>query len=217
MRRTAGFEDDGAMLDRVIEEMRRQLYEAKKQVCVAMVDERALRRHADRHAAHAASWESRAMLAVRAGDDALARAALLRKAEEDELAVTYEGQWLDQKRSVDSLRTALGALERRIDDASRQRRLLAARMSRANAQRTIAVALANMHGASAWSPLERLESRVVQIEAEVDAAADVGELSLEAEFAALEARMRVDEELAALKRGLAGGQAKKALPPGLSD
>ncbi len=101
--------------------MHLQVVEAKRQVCVAIADEHVLRRRAERHRAEASSWEGRAMLAVKAGDDELARAALVRKGEADELATTYEAQWLDQKRSVDTLRDALRALDQRIHEASRQR------------------------------------------------------------------------------------------------
>jgi phage shock protein A len=76
-----------------------------------------------------------------------------------------------------------------------------------------------MQGYSPWAPLERMEDRVMQLEAEVDAVAEIGgsvDLSLEAQFAALEARTRVDEELEALKRRLAPQRPRRALPPGLS-
>lgn len=212
-----GADDPGRTLDRIIYEMNVQLIEAKKQVCVAIADEHRIRRTAERHRADATSWEERAMLAVRAGDDALARAALVRKGEADELATTYEGQWLDQKRAVDTLREGLHALDRRIHDATRQRAQLIARINRAYAQRTIAATLAQMNGYAPWAPLERMEDRVSQLEAEVDAVAELGggvDLSLEAQFAALEARNRVDEELEALKRRLASSRPRRALPPG---
>lgn len=213
-----GADDPGRVLARIIGEMNLQVQEAKRQVCVAIVDEHALRRQVERHRSEAAVWETRAMLAVQAGDDGLARAALLRKGEADELVATYEAQWLEQKRSVDVLRAALHALDHRIREASRQRTLLVARANRAHAQRTIAETLAHLHAYSPWTPLERMEDRVVQLEAEVDAAYDLhgADLSLEAQFAALEARTRVDDELAALKRRLNGHAPKKALPPGMS-
>jgi phage shock protein A len=217
--RSIGVEDPGRTLDRVIYEMNVQLIEAKKQVCVAIADEHRLRRTAESHRTEATSWEQRAMLAVRAGDDGLARAALLRKGEAEELATTYEAQWLEHKRAVDTLREALHTLDRRIHDATRQRAQLIARMNRAYAQRTIAATLAHMQGYSPWAPLERMEDRVMQLEAEVDAVAEIGgsvDLSLEAQFAALEARTRVDEELEALKRRLAPQRPRRALPPGLS-
>jgi len=218
MHRMAGAEDPGRALARIIAEVHLQVREAKRQACVAIADEHVLRRHVERYRAEAASWEQRAVLAVRAGDDDLARAALVRKGEADELATTYEAQWIDQKRSVDMLRSALRALDERIHEASRQRALLQARMNRAYAQHTIAATLAHLQGASPWAPLERMEDRVVQLEAEVDAAVDLyggADLSLEAQFAALEARTRIDDDLAALKRRLHATAPKKALPPGM--
>ena len=212
-------DDPARTLDRIIYEMRFQLALAKKQVAVAIADEHRLRREVERQAAETSAWERRAMMAVRAGDDALARAALLRKGEHDELQKTYEAQWAEQKRAVDALRAALRALDHRIAEASRQRNMLLARLSRANAQRTIAITLSNMNGYSPWTPLERMEDRVSQLEAEVDATADVfggADISLEAQFAALEARSRVDDELDALKRRLDAERPKKALPATLS-
>lgn len=208
--------DPTQTLDRLVLEMRAQLHIAQKQVCVAIADERVLRHHVDQHAAASAHWERRAMQAVRAGDDGLARAALSRKAEEDEMTATYDAQWRDQRRSVDNLRAALRGLDQRIADAGRQRNVLIARYRRAEAQRTISATLGALSAHSPWTSLERLEERVVQIEAEAEAAADLhGEdLSLEARFAALE-RSSVDDELAALKlrMSLRGEGPRRCLPP----
>jgi phage shock protein A len=54
---------------------------------------------------------------------------------------------------------------------------------------------------------------VMQLESEVDAVVELGgdELSLEAQFAALE-RGNVDDELAALKRRMLADRPRKALP-----
>lgn len=209
-------EDPAKMLDSIVFEMRQQLIEAKKQVCVAIADERALYHRAAHHAAEAAAWERRAMLAIRAGQDDLARAALVRKADQDDLAGTYNAQWADQKRAVDQLRQALSALSQRIDDASRQRTMLVARVARAHAQRQIATTLSNLDGFSPWSTLERMEERVVQMEAQADASAEMGgmhEVSLEAQFRAL-AASSVEDELAALKRRMAleAPPVRRALP-----
>lgn len=208
--------DPSQTLDRLVLEMRAQLHAAQKQVCVAIADERVLRHHVDHHAAASAHWEQRAMQAIRAGDDGLARAALARKTEQDELTATYDAQWRDQKHAVDNLRAALRALEHRIADANRQKNLLVARWRRAEAQRTISATLGALEGHSPWTSLERMEDRVLQIEAEVEAAADLrGEdPSLEARFAALE-RSRVEDELVALKMrmSLRGDGPRRALPP----
>ena len=210
-------EDPARLLDQVIIDMRSQLELAKRQVCVAIADERVLRRHVDDHAREAAQWEKRAMMAVRAGDDNLARAALARKSAADDLAAQYETQWAEQKRSVDALRQALRGLDARIGDAMRQRTMLIARLARANAQRTIAATLSNLEGMSPYSTLERMEQRVVQMEAEVEAVAELDprhDMSLDAQFAALASASTVDDELAALKRryALECERERKALP-----
>lgn len=210
-------EDPARLLDQVIFDMRSQLELAKRQVCVAIADERVLRRHVDDHAREAAQWEKRAMMAVRAGDDNLARAALARKTSADELAAQYETQWAEQKRSVDALRQALRGLDMRIGDAMRQRTMLIARLARANAQRTIAATMSNLESMSPYSTLERMEQRVMQMEAEVEAVAELDprhDMSLDAQFAALASASTVDDELAALKRryALECERERKALP-----
>lgn len=157
------------------------------------------------------------MMAVRAGDDNLARAALARKTSADELAATYEAQWAEQKRSVDGLRQALRGLDMRISDAMRQRNMLVARVARAQAQRTIAATLSSIDGVSPYSTLERMEQRVMQLEAEVEAVAELDphlDTNLDAQFAALATTTAVDDELAALKRryALECERERKALP-----
>jgi phage shock protein A len=212
-------EDPEKMLNQVILDMQMQLIEAKKQVAVVIADEKRLHRQAAEAQHHAESWERKAMLAIRAGDDNLARAALHRKAEHDEMAGLFTEQWQAQRRSAETLRYALHGLSAKIDDAHRQRRVLIARARRAEAQRMIAHTLSNLHVSSPLGILERMESRIAQAEAEAEAIADMGghlEPSLEAQFRALEARSSVDDELAALKRRVLGeGEARprRALGP----
>lgn len=214
--RIARAENPARILDQIVLEMRQQLVEAKKGVCIAIADEKVLRYQLDRHLADADAWEKRAMMAVRAGDDGLARAALTKKAQTDELVQGYGAQWADQKRAVDNLRAALSQLSTRIDEAARQRTMLVARAARAQAQRTIAATMARLDHASPWSTLERMEERVLQLEADAEAAGELDyghDASLEAQFRALAAGS-VDDDLDALKRRMAldGPRERRALP-----
>src|SRR6266550_66566 len=72
-------EDPEKMLNQVAIDMANQLIEAKKQVAVSIADEKRLAKQAEQEAANAAEWERRAMLAIKSGDDALAKEALKRK------------------------------------------------------------------------------------------------------------------------------------------
>ena len=74
-------EDPEKMLNQIVVDMSNQLVEAKKQVASAIADEKRLAKQVESRDGTAAEWERRAMLAVRAGDDALAKEALARKKE----------------------------------------------------------------------------------------------------------------------------------------
>lgn len=199
-------EDPEKMLNQVLVDMKSQLVEAKKQVAVAIADEKRLKKQYQQEAEKAAEWERKAMLAVKAGDDNLARAALARKGEHDEVAETLRQQWEAQKQSVEQLKLALRGLDAKIEEAKRKRNILVSRQKRAEAQRTINETLTNINSTSAFDTFERMSDRVTQLEAEAEATAEIGalpEASLELQFKALEASTGVDDQLSRLKNKMA--------------
>lgn len=200
-------EDPEKMLNQVLVDMKSQLVEAKKQVAVAIADEKRLKKQYEQEAAKAAEWERKAMLAVRAGDDGLARAALARKTEHDDVSETLRQQWEAQKQSVEQLKGALRGLDNKIEEAKRKRNILVSRQKRAEAQRTINETLSNINSTSAFDTFERMSDRVTQLEAEAEAVSELGgalpESTLESQFKALEASTSVDDDLSALKEKMA--------------
>ena len=202
-------EDPEKMLNQVLVDMKGQLVEAKKQVAVAIADEKRIKKQYEQEVAKAADWEKKAMLAVRAGNDDLARAALARKTEHDELATTLKEQWDAQKESVEQLKGALRSLDGKIEEAKRKRNILVSRQKRAQAQATINKTLSQLSSTDSYdSTFARMDERVTQLEAEAEATAELGALpesSLESQFKALEAGSSVDTELEALKHKMALG------------
>src|ERR687884_217978 len=97
-------EDPEKMLNQVVLDMSNQLIEAKKQVAASIADEKRLAKQVEQESANAAEWEKRAMMAVRAGDENLAKEALARKKEHQGLADTYRDQWQKQKAAVEQLK-----------------------------------------------------------------------------------------------------------------
>ena len=64
-------EDPEKLLNQVLVDMKQQLIESKKQVAVAIADEKRLKKqHEDEHS-KVRDWERKAMMAIRAGDDDL--------------------------------------------------------------------------------------------------------------------------------------------------
>ncbi|KYF93346.1 PspA/IM30 family protein [Sorangium sp. So ce394] len=197
-------EDPEKMLNQVVIDMANQLIEAKKQVAVSIADEKRLAKQAEQEAANAAEWERRAMLAIKAGDDALAKEALNRKKEHDQLAATYKDQWQKQKQAVDQLKTALRLLNNKIEEAKRKKNVLIARKKRAEAQKAIQETMSGLNNASAFETFDRMSNKIDQIEAEAEAAGEIAEQytgdTLAHRFGQLEATAGADEELLALKR-----------------
>lgn len=168
-----GAQDPEQALDQIIVEMRGQLVEAKKQVAVAIADERRLKQQADNEQKSALEWERKAMLAVKAGDDELAKQALLRQREHDSLYEQLALQHGKQAHAVEQLKTALRALAAKIDEADRKKSVLVARKRRADAMRTIEDTLSGIKDSSAFDDFARLEKKIDQAEAEAEAQSEL--------------------------------------------
>ena len=179
------------MLTQLIEDMQVQLRESKKSVALAIADEKKLEREFNNQEEQSQEWEKKAMLAVRAGKDDLAKEALLRKQEYDNASAEYRKQWESQKASVDTLKESLRDLQNKIDEAQRKKNLLIARAKRAEAQQKIQNTISNVSGnRSAFDAFDRMAQKVDQMEAQADAARELEELSsssnLEKRFVELE-------------------------------
>lgn len=212
----SGAEDPEKILTQIVEDMGKQLLEAKKQVAVAIADEKRLAKQLEAEKAKAADWERRAMLAVRAGNDELAKEALARKQEHAALAEQYQNQWQKQKASVDHLKLALRALNNKIEEAKRKKSLLIARQKRAEAQAKIQETMSGLRNASAFEAFDQMASKVEQMEAQAEAQSELAEEYsgdvLAQRFGQLEVTAGADDELLALKRKM-GVLPPEAPPP----
>ena len=197
-------EDPEKMLNQVVLDMNNQLVEAKKQVASSIADEKRLFKQAEQEQANAAEWERRAMMALRAGNEELAREALARKKEHDTLADTFKTQWQKQKDAVDKLKTALRMLNDKIEEAKRKKNVLVARKKRAEAQKAIQETMSGLKDQSAFETFDRMAQKIDQIEAEAEAGEEIAEEytgdQLASKFAKLEKGAGADEELMALKK-----------------
>jgi len=214
-------EDPEKMLSQVLLEMQQQLVEAKKAVAVAIADEKKLQKQYTAEQDKSKEWERKAMVAVRAGDDNLARQALARKQEHETIATQFQQQWIAQKQAVEKLKDALRLLNNKIEEAKRKKNILIARKKRAEAQQQIANTMQGLGDTSAFDTFDRMAERIQLMEAEAEAGAELaGELSgdtLESKFLQLEASGggTEDDALAELKSKMGmleapkGGDAKQ--------
>jgi phage shock protein A len=193
------------ILNQAILDMNEQLIESKKAVAMAIADERKLFREMENQAAQSQDWEKKAVLAVNAGKDDLAKEALLRKQENDNAALEYRKQWEAQKAAVEKLKEALRELQDKMEKAQRQKNLLIARAKRAEAQQKIQDTMSSISGnRSAFDAFDRMAQKVDQMEAQAEASKELEDFSmdsnLEKQFAELEkSDAKADQLLANLK------------------
>lgn len=205
-------EDPEKMLDQILIQMRQQLGEAKREVAVAIADEKRLAAQLEAELEQVQEWERRATMAVQKGEDDLAREALRRKSDHEQIAIGYKKQWDAQQASTENLKNALRALSQKIEEAGRKKNLLVARQKRAEAQKHIHEVMTGLTDTSAFESFDRMTAKVEQIEAQAGAAVELSqELSgdtMEQRFRALESSTDVEQELHALK-----AKVQKELPP----
>ena len=184
-------ENPEKMLSQVIVDMNQQLIESKKSVASSIADEKRLERQMRNNQSLAREWEEKARLAVKAGKDELAKEALLRKQEFDNLYNQYKPQWDVQHEAVEKLKMALRQLQQKIEEAQRKKNLLIARSKRASAQKKIQETVSGLSDNSAFEVFDRMAAKVERLEAENEATLELAEienseLDLERQFAELE-------------------------------
>jgi phage shock protein A len=193
-------QDPGKEIDQMVRDMEDYARQARAEVGRSIADERLLERRAQTIEGEIADWQKKAELAVRAGDDALAKEALARKGEKE--AERDEAKKSLQEAGVyaDQLTAALKALEVRLKDVKLRQGTLKAK-ARANRDGTMGAKT------SAFNDFERMSSRVDATEAEASLDEELG--ARKTATIAVDRRLEqmandavVDDALAELKRKL---------------
>jgi phage shock protein A len=183
-------ENPEKMLNQIILDMRDQLAKAKREVAVAIADERKLRASLDAEVKQMRQWEHRAVLAVKEGRDDMAKQALVRQQEHKERASTLDETWRTQAAEMEKLKGSLRQLNDKIEEAKRKRNLLVAKQRRAQAQRRIHETMSGLSNTSAFDAFERMADKIDEQERESLAHQEVNEAlgpgTLEDDFKALE-------------------------------
>lgn len=195
-------EDPEKILNQLLEDMQHELKEVKIQVAAAIRDANKFEAQYKENLESAEKWEKRAIVFIQNGDDARAKEALRRKRSADDMAASFREQFEAQQESVSVLKDGLATLEQKIEEAKSKRALLIARQRRAEAERTIHQTVSGISDSSALNAFDRMQDRVLDAEAEVEALNEMRQPSLEDEFDKLDKKDEIDDELAKLKARL---------------
>ncbi|MBD0344021.1 MAG: PspA/IM30 family protein, partial [Coleofasciculus sp. Co-bin14] len=205
-------EDPEKVLEQAVEEMQHDLIQLRQAVAQAIATQKRTERQASQAQATAQEWYDRAQLALSKGDENLAREALTRRKSYQETANAMQAQLLQQADVVTKLKENMRTLESKISEAKTKKDLYIARARSAQASQKINEMFGNVGTGNALSAFERMEEKVLQLEAQSEAIGELGSNELEKKFAALEGGNDIDTELAALKANMATGTEPAKLP-----
>lgn len=198
-------EDPEKVLEQSILDMQEDLVQLRQAVAKAIASQKKTEQQYNQNQSQANTWHQRAQLALQKGDENLAREALQRKKGYVETATMLKTQLDQQVVQTDALRRNLVALEGKISEAKTKKNMLKARIQAAKANEQLQSSLTSMNTSSSMSAFERMEEKVLEMEARSQASYELGGMDLESQFAALEAGSGVEDELLAMKAQMLGG------------
>ena len=213
-------QDPEKMLEQTVAEMQEDLIKMRQASAQVMASQKQLEARYKQAEAAEADWYKRAQLALQKGDEELAREALKRRKAAQENAGGMRAQLEQQTAAVERLVANTRLLEGKLGEAKSKKDTLKARAQSAKASQRANEMVGGLSTTNALAAFERMEEKVMAMEAEADATALLtGGDDLSKQFKALEGGDEVDAELAAMRRGLlgagpAGGASKGALPAG---
>ena len=205
-------EDPVKILDQSVADMQADLVKLRQAVATAIASQKRIQNQAEQAESQSRTWYERAELALKKGEEDLAREALSRRKTYQETATALNAQLSSQTTQIDALKKNLMALEGKIAEARTKKDMLKARAQAAQAQEQLQSAVGSLGTNSAMAAFEQMEEKVQALEARSQAAAELAGADLESQFAALEGAPEVDAELAALKGKLSGAAPTAALP-----
>jgi len=196
-------EDPEKMLKQMVLEMEESVNKATLAVANAIANEKSLERKLEKARNEKKDWEQKAVQALQAGREDLAKAALEKKAIAERNVIDLEPIYQQAKATSDKMRTQLNTLKAKLDEARSRQSTLIARSQAAKAQKQIAQSFSGV-GSDAFSKFDKFEGKIEKLESEATAFEQLaGEnTKLEDEFKMLSTSSNVDADLLQLKAKL---------------
>jgi phage shock protein A len=182
----------------------------RQAVAQAIATQKRTERQFSQAQSQAQEWYQRAQLALQKGDENLARQALTRRKSYQDTANAMEIHLQQQTELVNRMKQDMRLLEGKIAEAKTKKDLYIARARSAQATQKMNEMLGNINTKGASNAFERMEEKVLQLEAQAEAVGELNSSQLENKFAALQGTDEIENELAALRTQIGG---ENQLPP----
>ncbi|MBD2329441.1 PspA/IM30 family protein [Alkalinema sp. FACHB-956] len=197
-------EDPEKILEQAVADMQDDLVRMRQAVAQAIATQKRTERQVTHAELQSNEWYRRAQLALQKGDEALAREALTRRKSYQETAEAMAGQLQQQGSVVVQLKQNLQQLESKLIDAKTKKDMYIARARAAKTSQQLNDMLGGIGTSNAIQAFERMEEKVLQLEAQAEVSAELSTDQLEKKFQALGEASEIDQELVALKTQLLG-------------
>ncbi|MFZ9173324.1 PspA/IM30 family protein, partial [Vulcanococcus sp.] len=150
-------EDPAKILDQSVADMQSDLVKLRQAVATAIASQKRIQNQAEQADAQAKTWYERAELALKKGEEDLAREALGRRKTCQDTATALQSQLQSQAGQVEQLKQSLVKLESKIAEAKTKKDMLKARAQAAQAQEQLQSAVGNLGTNSSMAAFERME------------------------------------------------------------
>ena len=200
-------EDPDKLIDQTVSDLEASMKQARRDLVETLGTAKRLDGDVEKLVEEAQGWEDKAAMALRVGDEALARDALRQKLISDKKLERIREQAAHNHNAAEQMKSALEQVEQKTEDLKARKSTLAAQV---RAAREVEAPLEPAHS-QAFDDLQRLTGRIDQMEAEVEASAvltDPNRAQVDAKFRELERNetsQDVEDQLAELKRKVEDG------------
>ena len=197
-------EDPEKMVKQLIIEIEQDVDEATQALGQAMGSQKMAQKELADAMAKSADWNDKAKLALKAGNEELARRALECKVGVDAQIEAMQKSYDQITAQVNKMKDQVTDLRMKLDEARARQQVLIARAKMADAAQDVAMSINTSNIDSAFAKLDRLERKVTEKESVAEAFTEIGgaEVDAEKQFAELAHNAAIDSELERLKAEL---------------
>ena len=194
-------EDPEKIMEGVVMQMQDNLIELRQAVAQAIATQKRTERQTAQADSTAEEWYRRAQLALQQDNEPLARDALTKRRAYLETSTALSTQIEQQKTVVTKMKDDMRTLEQKINEVKTKKDLYIARARSAQASYRLQEMLSEVSSTDSLKAFERMEEKVLQLEAKSIAIAVSNPISLESDN-------DVDAELVAIKEQLLTEEAR---------
>jgi phage shock protein A len=198
--------DPEQLLDSAIEQMKVDLQKARQAAINLIASQKRLQQQYNQAQIDVNKWKQRARLALKMGDESLARKALIRAKMHAGILSIPEVQLNQETALIEKLRQNLARLEAKISEAKSMKIRLKSQIAVARMNEQLQSQTGKTNISRVLTDFERLEEKVLQMEAKAHSLSTTErtDASLDDQLAMLEQDTDIEAQLAALASELLG-------------